>query len=43
MNNQYALVVGGSGMLKNVCHWLIEQEYHVYVIGRNGTKLNLKG
>ncbi len=27
-------------MLKNVCHWLIEQEYHVYVIGRDNTKLN---
>ncbi|MBP1948941.1 short-chain dehydrogenase [Virgibacillus litoralis] len=39
MKNQYALVVGGTGMLKDVCHWLIQQEYHVYVIGRNKTKL----
>ncbi|SEP70411.1 hypothetical protein SAMN05216232_0634 [Virgibacillus subterraneus] len=40
MKNHYALVVGGTGMLKNVCHWLIEQDYHVYVIGRNQSKLN---
>ncbi|MFB4170120.1 short-chain dehydrogenase [Virgibacillus sp. JSM 102003] len=39
MKNRYALVVGGTGMLKDVCHWLIEQEYHVYVIGRDQTKL----
>lgn len=30
-----ALVVGGTGMLADVVRWLVEQEYHVAVVGRN--------
>lgn len=40
MLNKYALVVGGTGMLEKVNHWLIEQEYDVYVIGRSRAKLD---
>jgi NAD(P)-dependent dehydrogenase (short-subunit alcohol dehydrogenase family) len=32
---KHALVVGGTGMLKDVCLWLTEQNYNVSVIGRN--------
>lgn len=34
-----ALVVGGSGMLAGVTHWLVEQGYEVYVIGRSKRKM----
>nr|WP_281347077.1 short-chain dehydrogenase [Virgibacillus doumboii] len=39
MESKYALVIGGSGMLKKVCHWLNENGFIVYVIGRNQDKL----
>lgn len=35
----HALVIGGTGMLKNVSLWLTKQGYHVSVIGRNEEKL----
>ncbi|SHG39533.1 short-chain dehydrogenase [Ornithinibacillus halophilus] len=31
----YALVVGGTGMLEKVCHWLVDQDYFVSVINRH--------
>jgi hypothetical protein len=34
----HALVVGGTGMLADVCLWLTNNGYHVSVIGRNGKK-----
>ncbi len=36
----HALVVGGTGMLKDVCLWLVEQGYNVSVIGRNQRRLD---
>lgn len=36
---EHALVVGGTGMLAGVSLWLIEQGYHVSVIGRNRGRL----
>lgn len=35
----HALVVGGTGMLQNVSAWLVEQGFHVSVIGRNVERL----
>lgn len=35
----HALVVGGTGMLKHVSVWLVEQGFHVSVIGRNAERL----
>ncbi|MFD1036969.1 short-chain dehydrogenase [Virgibacillus byunsanensis] len=32
---QIALVIGGTGMLRNVCHWLVENGYIVFIIGRS--------
>jgi NAD(P)-dependent dehydrogenase (short-subunit alcohol dehydrogenase family) len=37
---KHALVVGGTGMLSEVCTWLVEQDYHVSVIGRNPEKMS---
>lgn len=36
----HALVVGGTGMLRNVSLWLAKEGYHVSVIGRSETKLS---
>ncbi|SET51994.1 hypothetical protein SAMN05216389_11385 [Oceanobacillus limi] len=36
----YALVIGGTGMLERVCHWLVEQGYFVFVINRNREKFD---
>lgn len=36
---KHALVVGGTGMLAEVCLWLVKQDYHVSVIGRNTEKV----
>lgn len=35
-----ALVIGGTGMLSDVCTWLVDQNYHVSVIGRDSEKMN---
>lgn len=32
---EHALVIGGTGMLKNVCHYLLEFNYTVSAVGRN--------
>ncbi|NMH72172.1 short-chain dehydrogenase [Bacillus sp. RO2] len=37
---KHALVVGGTGMLSEVCMWLDSQNYHVSVIGRNTEKMS---
>ncbi|KPB05908.1 short-chain dehydrogenase [Bacillus sp. CHD6a] len=37
---KHALVVGGTGMLSEVCTWLVNQNYHVSVIGRNREKMD---
>ncbi|MGD6874791.1 short-chain dehydrogenase [Sutcliffiella horikoshii] len=37
---KHALVAGGTGMLSEVCTWLVNQNYHVSVIGRNPEKMN---
>lgn len=34
-----ALVIGGSGMLAETCHWLEKQGYEVYVVGRTRSKM----
>lgn len=36
---KHALVVGGTGMLAGVSLWLVEQGYHVSIIGRNKGRL----
>lgn len=36
---KHALVIGGTGMLSNVCLWLLENNYKVSVIGRNSNKM----
>ncbi|WP_256378131.1 short-chain dehydrogenase [Sporosarcina sp. D27] len=36
----HVLVVGGSGMLKEVCLWLVDQGYNVSVIGRTKKRLD---
>jgi hypothetical protein len=35
----HALVIGGSGMLAEACLWLVQQGYHVSVIGRSKKRL----
>lgn len=35
---QFAFVIGGTGMLEGVCHWLVEEGYDVYVIHREQSK-----
>ncbi|UFJ39752.1 short-chain dehydrogenase [Brevibacillus humidisoli] len=35
----HALVVGGTGMLADVCLWLEREDYHVSVIARNRERL----
>jgi short-subunit dehydrogenase len=37
---KHALVVGGTGMLKDVTLWLVKLEYHVSVIGRTKNKFS---
>ncbi|MFC4558158.1 short-chain dehydrogenase [Virgibacillus kekensis] len=39
MKNGYVLVIGGSGMLRKVCHYLNEKNGDVFVIGRNRSRL----
>ncbi|QFT87520.1 short chain dehydrogenase [Bacillus sp. THAF10] len=34
-----ALVIGGTGMLKEVCIWLTEQDFHVTVVARYPVKM----
>ncbi|HDR7795405.1 TPA: short-chain dehydrogenase [Bacillus luti] len=36
----HALVIGGTGMLKNVSTWLCNQGFHVSIIGRDEVKLD---
>lgn len=36
---KHALVIGGTGMLKEATLWLTEQDYHVSVIARNSSKM----
>lgn len=36
-----ASVVGGTGMLSDVALWLIQEGYHVFVIGRNTQKMDI--
>lgn len=36
---KHAIVIGGTGMLANVSIWLLENGYHVSVIGRNPEKM----
>ncbi|MBS4209461.1 short-chain dehydrogenase [Bacillus sp. FJAT-50079] len=36
---KHALIVGGTGMLANVSHWLVANGYHVSVIGRNQVRM----
>ena len=38
MNQNHALVIGGTGMLRGVCLWLTKQGYVTSVIGRSGEK-----
>ena len=43
MNKKHALVIGGTGMLKDVSLWLAEQGYITSVVGRSENKhLDLK-
>lgn len=35
---KYALVIGGTGMLQQVCHWLTENHYFVSVINRSSQR-----
>ncbi|GAA0368660.1 short-chain dehydrogenase [Bacillus horti] len=35
---KHALVVGGTGMLTDVCLWLVDEGYHLSVIGRDSSK-----
>jgi hypothetical protein len=37
---KHALVIGGTGMLANVSLWLVNEGYHVSVIGRNSKRMN---
>jgi len=37
---KHALVVGGSGMLLDVSKWLMNNGYHVSIIGRSQEKMN---
>lgn len=36
---KHALVVGGTGMLSRVSHWLIDNGYHVSIIARNAERM----
>ncbi|RKQ32732.1 SDR family NAD(P)-dependent oxidoreductase [Oceanobacillus halophilus] len=36
---KHVLVIGGTGMLSDVCLWLVNQNYQVSVIGRNPEKM----
>ncbi|MBC5635556.1 short-chain dehydrogenase [Ornithinibacillus sp. BX22] len=36
--NSFAIVIGGTGMLERVCHFLAEEGYDVYVVHRNKNK-----
>ncbi|MFD2044345.1 short-chain dehydrogenase [Ornithinibacillus salinisoli] len=36
----YAFVIGGTGMLERVCHWLVEHNYFVSVLNRNRDKFD---
>ena len=36
---RHALVIGGTGMLREVCLWLERQDYQVSVVGRNTEKM----
>lgn len=36
--NLFAIVIGGTGMLERVCHFLAEEGYDVYVVHRNKNK-----
>ncbi|WP_284140194.1 MULTISPECIES: short-chain dehydrogenase [unclassified Virgibacillus] len=35
MHRKHALIIGGTGMLQNVSHWLVAQNYFLSVINRN--------
>ncbi|MEK8198286.1 hypothetical protein [Lysinibacillus sp. FSL M8-0134] len=35
----HALVIGGTGMLANTSLWLVNNGYHVSVIGRNANRM----
>lgn len=36
---KHALVIGGTGMLSNVCLWLLKNNYKVSVVARNPNKM----
>jgi hypothetical protein len=36
----HALVIGGTGMLSKISLWLVNEGYHVSVIGRNPERMN---
>jgi NAD(P)-dependent dehydrogenase (short-subunit alcohol dehydrogenase family) len=36
----FAFVIGGTGMLEGVCHWLAEEGYDVYVVHRKLEKFS---
>lgn len=36
----HALVIGGTGMLSKLSLWLVNEGYHVSVIGRNSDRMN---
>ncbi|MFJ7733697.1 short-chain dehydrogenase [Lysinibacillus sp. NPDC097231] len=38
---KHCLIIGGTGMLKDVSLWLIKQRYHVSVIGRQQEKMQV--
>lgn len=40
-NNNFALVIGGTGLLEGVCHWLTSEGYDVYVIHRDDKKFEM--
>lgn len=40
MNREHVLVIGGTGMLKDVCLWFADNGYIVSVIGRSPRKHN---
>ncbi|WP_096435023.1 SDR family NAD(P)-dependent oxidoreductase [Alteribacter populi] len=37
---KHALVIGGTGMLKEVTRWLVTQGYYVSVVGRSENKMD---
>lgn len=40
-HRKHALVIGGTGMLRNVCHYLNDENWFVSVVGRRMSKLEI--